>query len=526
MPPGDACNRPYPGTWPLCGNRTDRSAASKRAPHLVRRASEAPNDFRQRSRSSREGLGGTSPAAPRVMPSPHDGTPTITFLGAAETVTGSRYLVDTGGARVLVDCGLFQGWKKLRERNWAPLAFDPAAIDAVVLTHAHIDHSGYLPRLCRSGFTGPVYCTRGTLDLLRILLPDCGHLQEEEARHANQRGYSKHRPALPLYTRADAEECLRQVVAGPCGEELAVASGVSAQFSRAGHIIGAATVRLRASDTTIAFTGDVGRPHDPIMRPPAPLLPADFVVTESTYGDRRHPAESVHDVVEKAVNETVGRGGALVVPAFAVGRAQHLLHILTELAHAGRIPDLPLYLDSPMAIDATGLFFEHADEHRLTPEQCRRIGERVRYTRTPEESKAIDAGSGPMIVISASGMATGGRVLHHLRRFLPDPQSTVLFVGYQTAGTRGRSLLDGADEIKIHGQYVPVHARVVQVECLSAHADYRELIDWLAATSFAPRRVFVTHGEPAAADALRRRLRDSFGWTTIVPAMGETARLD
>lgn len=450
----------------------------------------------------------------------------IHFLGAAETVTGSRYLVDTGAARVLVECGLFQGWKKLRLRNWAPLPFAPSSIDAVVLTHAHIDHSGYLPRLCKLGFAGPVYCTRGTADLLRILLPDCGHLQEEEARHANLRGYSKHTPALPLYTREDAERALARLVAIPYREEFPVATDVSGRFTRAGHIIGSACLHLQAGATGIAFTGDVGRPEDPIMRPPDPLGPADLLVTESTYGDRRHPPESPADAVALVVNQTVENGGAVIVPAFAVGRAQHLLHILTQLAHQRRIPDLPIFLDSPMAIDATGLFFAHAGEHRLTPEECRRIAERVRYTPTPEESKAIDEREGPMIVVSASGMATGGRVLFHLRRFLPDERSCVLFAGYQPAGTRGRSLVDGADEIKIHGQYVPVRARVAQIESLSAHADYRELLDWLARAELAPRRAFVTHGEPAAADALRRRLCDRFGWDAIVPDQGETHLLE
>lgn len=460
------------------------------------------------------------------MPSARDGGASITFLGAAETVTGSRYLIETGAARVMVECGLFQGWKKLRERNWASLPFDPSTLDAVVLTHAHIDHSGFLPRLCQSGFSGPVYCTRGTADLLGILLPDSGHLQEEEARHANQRGYSKHKPALPLYTRADAEQCLERLVPVPYGDVFPVAAGIAGRFTRAGHIIGSACLDLRVGATRVAFTGDVGRPDDPIMKPADPLGAADVLVTESTYGDRRHPAGSVNAVVEKTVNETVAKGGAVIVPAFAVGRAQHLLHLLTELVHEKRIPPLPIFLDSPMAIDATGLFFEHADEHRLSGDQCRRMSEGVHYTRTPEESRAIDQRSGPMIVISASGMATGGRILHHLRRFLPEKQNTVLFPGYQTSGTRGRSLVDGTDEVKIHGQYVPVRARVIQVECLSAHADYREMLDWLARAALAPRRVFVTHGEPAAADAFRRRLRDTFGWNAIVPAMGDTAVLE
>ena len=452
-------------------------------------------------------------------------TATITFLGAAETVTGSRYLVEAGGARVLVDCGLFQGWKKLRERNWAVLPFSASSLDAVVLTHAHIDHTGYLPKLCQLGFAGTAHCTAGTRDLLQILLPDSGHLQEEEARHANQWGYARHRPALPLYTGEDAVRSLRQLAPHPYGEEFPVAPGISARFTRAGHIVGSACLALRAGNTTITFTGDVGRPVDPIMKPADPLGPTDYLVTESTYGDRRHPPEAVHDVLERIVKDAVAKDGVILVPAFAVGRAQHLLHIIAELKGARRIPDLPVFLDSPMAIEATRIFHENEQDHRLSEEQCRILCETPHYARTPDESKAIDRRSGPMIVISASGMATGGRILHHLRRFLPEEKNAVLFVGYQSAGTRGRSLVDGADELKIHGQYVPVRARVVQVQGLSAHADYREMLDWLAQVRLSPRRVFVTHGEPQAADAFRRRLVDTFGWDAVVPEMGASFAL-
>jgi metallo-beta-lactamase family protein len=453
-------------------------------------------------------------------------TPAITFLGAAGTVTGSRYFVESEGARVLVDCGLFQGYKKLRLQNWARLPLPPASLDAVILTHAHIDHSGYLPRLCQQGFAGPVYCTHGTRDLLQILLPDSGYLQEEDARRANKYGYTRHRPAQPLYTRADAEASLKQLRPGPYDEDLAVAPGVSARFTRAGHILGSACVALAAGDRRIAFTGDVGRPGDPIMRPPDPLAAADVLVTESTYGDRRHPPEDVAGALAEIINDTAARGGSIIVPAFAVGRAQHLLHIVAELKAAKRIPDMPTFLDSPMAVSATRIFFQHRREHRLSDLQCERMSSVARYARTPDESRAIDASSEPMIVISASGMATGGRVLHHLRRFLPEEKNTVLFVGYQPPGTRGHSLVSGADEIKLHGQYVVVRARVKQVEGLSAHADYREMLDWLAASNLSPRQVFVTHGEPAASDAFRRRLEETFAWPVVVPDHGSRHELE
>lgn len=442
---------------------------------------------------------------------------TLAFLGAVDTVTGSRYLVEADGRRVLVDCGLFQGPKKLRERNWRAPTFDPRSLDAVVLTHAHIDHSGYLPRLCNEGYGGRVYCTPATRDLLRLLLPDAGYLQEEEAHHANQGGYARHAPALPLYTREDAERCLSQLAPIELGAQFAPAPGFSCRFTRAGHILGAACVALQAGGTSIAFSGDVGRPVDPIMRAPEPMPAADYLVVESTYGDRRHPDTNVEDELARIITETIERRGVVVVPAFAVGRAQHLLHILARLRAANRIPSCPIFLDSPMAIDATSIFLAHREDHALGEADCAAMGRLPRYSHTADDSKAIDRGQTPMIVISASGMATGGRVLHHLCRFLPDERSTILFVGYQAAGTRGRSLIDGAKELKLLGQYVPVRARVAQIDALSAHADYAELIAWLRASKLAPRKVFVTHGEPAAADALRRRLHETFGWDACVP---------
>lgn len=450
---------------------------------------------------------------------------TLTFLGAIDTVTGSRYLVDADGGRVLVDCGLFQGPKKLRERNWRALP-GAAAIDAVVLTHAHIDHTGYLPRLCKGGYRGPVYCTSGTRDLLKLLLPDAGFLQEEEARHANEWGYSRHRPALPLYTREDAEACLEQLVTVDFHERFEPARGFAGRFTRAGHIVGSGCLQLTADRTTITFSGDVGRAADPIMKPPERLLPADYLVVESTYGDRRHSSASLLDALARVIVETFEKKGVVVVPAFAVGRAQHLLHLVATLRAHNRIPPCPVFLDSPMAIDATKLFYQHSGEHTLSAEQVTAMSKIAEYSHTPDDSRAIDRGHGPMIVISASGMCTGGRVLHHLQRFLPDERATILFVGFQASGTRGRSLIDGADELKLLGQYVPVRARIVSLDGLSAHADYAELIAWLAASKISPRGVFVTHGEPGASDAFRRRLTEAFDWNARVPEVGETVTLE
>jgi len=439
------------------------------------------------------------------------------FFGAAGTVTGSRNLLEHQGERVLVDCGLFQGYKKLRERNWQEPGFEPATLSAVVLTHAHLDHSGYLPRLCESGFRGPVFCTPGTRDLLHILLPDSGFLQEEEARNALRFGYSRHAVPEPLYTREQAERCLDRLQTVPFGETFGIGKNLRAKFTRAGHIVGSACVAFDLHGTRLTFSGDVGRPNDPIMQPPESLADTDYLVIESTYGDRRHPRESSEELVAGIVNRTAEQGGVVVIPAFAVGRAQHLLHVLDVLKKARRIPDLPVFLDSPMAIDATEIFRAHAEEHRLPREDCQSMFELARFSKTSDDSKAIDASTGPMIIISASGMATGGRVLHHLARFLPDPRNTVLIVGYQSAGTRGRLLADGCDELKIHGRYVPVRARIAQAQGLSAHADYGELCAWLEASKLSPKRVFVTHGEPGASDALRRRLKDSFGWDCVVP---------
>ena len=449
----------------------------------------------------------------------------ITFWGAAGTVTGSRFIVDAGGRRLLVDCGLFQGIKPIRRRNWEPFPVDPASIDTVLLTHAHIDHTGYLPALVRDGFRGDVWCTPATADLCRIVLPDSAHLQEEEARYANKRGSSRHHPALPLYTTEDAERALRSLRTQPYGESVSPVRGIEVTFSPVGHILGAASVRVADDDTSVLFTGDVGRPVDPVMLPPAPPLAADHVVTESTYGNRIHEPGDPADDLADAVVRTMGRGGTLLVPVFAVGRAQNMLHLLAELRRAGRIPEVPTYVNSPMAVDATELFCRYEGEHRLSADECVAMCKDVTFVRTAEESKRLTPLGGPMIVLSASGMLSGGRVLHHLETVAPDHRSTILLVGYQAAGTRGEALLAGARRVKVFGSYVPVRAEVVRVDSLSAHADSNELTAWLGSGDLSPSSTHIVHGEPSAADAFRRSLHDDLGWQTEVPEHGEAVSI-
>jgi metallo-beta-lactamase family protein len=449
----------------------------------------------------------------------------ITFLGATGTVTGSRYLLNDAGRRILVDCGLFQGLKQLRLRNREPFPVDPETIDAVLLTHAHLDHSGYLPLLIRSGFSGPVYCTPGTEALCRILLPDSGHLQEEEAASANRYGYSKHHPALPLYTERDAVVACDQIRAVPVEQPLDLGAGLSARFRPAGHILGAAMIELSGPGGSILFSGDLGRPADPLLPPPAIVREADFLVVESTYGNRRHDEEDPLDALVTVITRTALRGGALLIPSFAVGRAQQLLYCLYRLRESHRIPWLPIYLDSPMATRATEVFRAHPDEHRLTPAECDAVCSVAEAVDSVPASKAIDRMSFPRIIISASGMATGGRVLHHLKALAPDPKNTILFVGFQAAGTRGAAMLAGADSIKIHGAYVPVRAEVRALDSLSAHADYVEILDWLHHFERPPHQTFITHGEPVAADALRHQIEERFGWGCRVPEYRETVSL-
>jgi metallo-beta-lactamase family protein len=449
----------------------------------------------------------------------------LTFLGAAETVTGSKYLVETNGKRVLVDCGLFQGLKKLRERNWRELPVDPSSIDAVVLTHAHIDHSGYLPRLVENGFDGPVFCTTATKDLLGILLPDAGYLQEEEAKYANRKGYTKHDPAEPLYTRQDAEACLSSLRPVGFDASFEPVGGVQVRFRRAGHILGASWVEFVAEGHRLIFSGDIGRPNDPLMFPPKPIRKADTLVVESTYGDRTHPEVQVRDEIAGIVGSTVDRGGIVVIPAFAVGRSQLLMYYITDLIQAGRLPEVPVYLNSPMAVDVTDLYLQHIGDHRLDERACREMCRSVEFVQDVEASKALNQLDHPAIIISASGMASGGRVIHHIKSYGPVAKNTILFAGFQAAGTRGEAMVNGASQVKIHGGYVPIRARVENLDSLSAHADYRELGDWLDGLEGDPQRVFLTHGEPHAADAERRHFKDRFGWDCIIPELDQTVHL-
>lgn len=443
----------------------------------------------------------------------------LQFLGATGTVTGSKYLLTEGSSQLLIDCGLFQGYKELRLRNRAQFAIPPASVDAVVLTHAHLDHSGYLPLLVKDGFRGKIFCSEATYDLCKLLLPDSGHLLEEEAGYANRHGFSRHAPALPLYSEADAVRALRQFHPVAFGKAFSPANGIQCELFPAGHILGAAIVRLRCGGKTVVFSGDLGRENDPIMVAPTPIDHADILVVESTYGDKVHDPVDPLLLLGKTVRDTAARGGVTIIPAFAVGRAQALLYDLHRLKEQGEIPArLPVYLNSPMAADATALYQKHAALHRLSAGQCVAMRHAARIVNSVEESIALNERQVPMVIVAASGMATGGRVLHHLKAFAPDPRNTILFAGFQAGGTRGAQMLEGVAAIKIHGQFVPLRAQVEQISNLSAHADGNEIMGWLSHFQRAPQRTFITHGEPAAAEALRRRIAADLDWECSVPA--------
>jgi metallo-beta-lactamase family protein len=455
----------------------------------------------------------------------------LTFLGAARTVTGSKYLVQHGDTRVLVDCGLFQGLKELRERNWEPFPIPPSSIHAVVLTHAHLDHVGYLPRLVAQGFTGRVFCTAGTMNLSRLVLPDSARIQEEDARQANKHGFSKHAPALPLYTEVEAQRALTMLQPIGYQRSVDVASQVSVEFKPAGHLLGSAFVVMQLQGgPTILFGGDLGRYGRPVLPDPTPAVRADVVLVESTYGDRDHQQDDNGAQLADVIHDTAARGGKLIVPAFAIGRVEELLYWVRRLEQEHRIPVMPVFVDSPMASEALKHYTARVAE--LDPDMKPSRNDvstfataRFQTIASSQQSKELTASRRSAIVISSSGMATGGRVLHHMAAALPDPKNTVLFVGYQAAGTRGRALVDGAREVKIHGQLVAVNARIAKNDSMSAHADRNEIVRWLETLPAAPGRLCLVHGEPGPMDALKERVAGRFGWQAITPAHREVVNL-
>jgi metallo-beta-lactamase family protein len=452
--------------------------------------------------------------------------PTLQFLGAAGTVTGSRYLIEAAGKRILIDCGLFQGYKLLRERNRAEFPVRPDSIDTVLLTHAHLDHSGYIPALVRNGFRGKVLCTPATLDLCKLLLPDSGHLQEEEAKYAKKRGYSKHSDPTPLYTGADAEAALTRFVAHDFDVDIELGAEVRARFIHAGHLLGAAQIRLDIAGKILHFSGDLGRAHDPMLRPPQPLQEADVLVCESTYGNRKHAHIDAEAELAPVIRRVAARGGVIIIPAFAVGRAQGVMLHIARLRQRGEIPAVPVYLNSPMAIDATDIYHRYHGEHHVTDAECAAMYELATMVRTVDESKALNMRKGPMIIISASGMLTGGRVLHHLVAFGSDSRNAILLAGYQAGGTRGAVLASGGDRLRIFGQEVAIRAEVVSMQSFSGHADADEELAWMSSATRKPRMTYVTHGDPDASDALRGRITHELGWPARVPEHLERVTLD
>jgi metallo-beta-lactamase family protein len=446
----------------------------------------------------------------------------LTFLGATNTVTGSKFLLSVDDKKILIDCGLFQGLKELRLRNWNKFPIEPRLIDAVVLTHAHIDHTGYLPLLIKNGFTGKIYCSQATQELCAILLPDSGYLQEEEAKFANKYGYTKHKPAVPLYTRADAENSLKQFRAIPFRKPLKIGEETTISLIPAGHILGASFVEIKNFNTTVLFSGDLGRSHDPIMHAPAIMQKADYIILESTYGNRLHKKVNPLDELSDIITRTIGRQGTIIMPAFAVGRAQHLLYLMYLLKTSGRIPNVPIYLDSPMAKNATEIFRKHPDLHRLDAALSQKVCEVATYINSKEESKALDQVTTPKIIISASGMLEGGRVLHHIKVFAPDEKNAIVFAGYQASGTRGADLINGKPFVKLFGESIPVKAEVRVLSNMSAHADYEEILAWLSHFNHHPKKIFITHGEPDAANSLKQKIEEQYDWPCVVPSYLQT----
>lgn len=464
---------------------------------------------------------------------------TLSFWGGVGTVTGSKYLIETDRSSVLVDCGMFQGLKELRERNWQDPPFDPRALNSVLITHAHIDHTGYLPRLVRQGFNGPVYCSRGTADLLKILLPDAGRLQEEDADYRNRHKLTRHKPALPLYTEKDAFAALKLIHARPnTGETVEVAPGIRAGFRVAGHILGASLVLAEVdgagvdqSGRRVLFSGDLGHYDQPILVDPVAPVACDYMLVESTYGDRLHDPENPKDALTRIITDAAARQSPVLIPAFAVGRTQELLYLIRELEDEKAIPVVPVYVDSPMAAATTTVYGNRKEEHDEAYASVLARKQHPLRTRSlitvssRAESKRLNDVHGVRVIISASGMMTGGRVLHHALRLVPDPDATVVFVGYQAAGTTGRRILDGEREVKILGQRVPVRCRTVRIGGFSAHADWKEVLHWLEGIPSAPRRAFTTHGEPPAPQAMANHIKERFGWAVESPVYGQRFEL-
>ena len=449
----------------------------------------------------------------------------MTFLGAAGTVTGSKYLLEHRDQHVLIDCGLFQGYKQLRLHNWDTFQLPVGELGAIVLTHAHLDHSGYLPVLVRSGYRGPVYATPATCELVKILLLDSGRLQEEAAEFANRHGFSRHHPALPLYTEQDAERALKLLRPVELHHRVEIAAGMTIQFRCAGHILGATTVEVIADGITLVCSGDLGRPDDPLMFAPEPVEQADYLLVESTYGDRKHPAESPEAQLAEVITRTSLRHGITLVPSFAVGRAQLLMYHLYRLKQRHAIPDVPIYLNSPMATDVTSLYQRFRSEHRLSLEECEGMCHVAKFVRSTADSIKLDQQRAPAVIIAASGMATGGRVIHHLKALAPNPINTLLMPGFQAGGTRGAQIVAGAPSVRIHGKDVPVRAEVVPMETLSAHAGADEIMQWLRGFKRPPRHTYVVHGEPNASDVLRRRISLELGWSVSVPEYRDSVEL-
>ena len=442
--------------------------------------------------------------------------PSLSFLGATGTVTGSRYLIEAKGRRIIIDCGLFQGYKQLRLRNWNPFPVPPKSIDSVLLTHAHLDHSGYLPALVRNGFQGHIHCTPATAELCGLLLPDSGHLQEEEARYAKRKGYSRHANPKPLYTLEDARAALDHFRETAFDRVLDLGDGISARFIPAGHLLGAAQIQVTVGGRTVHFSGDVGRETDPLMHGPRPYPGADILVTESTYGNRVHPQNDPEAELAEVINRVARRGGAIVIPAFAVGRIQGVMLQIAQLRERGAIPYVPVYLNSPMGVDATAIYHNHHDEHHVSWDDCKAMFDLAERVRTVEESKELNRRNGPMIIISASGKLAGGRVLHHLVSFGPDPKNAIVLSGFQAGGTRGAVLARGERHLRLFGREIEIRAEVIQLEGISGHADANELLGWMGQAR-SPEMTYVTHGEPDSADALRFRIDHELGWNVRVP---------